>query len=153
MSHQHLDTDTGEIRAIAIIVKPRHKTRFTIVFQHELLVLLTGAGADLTALEWKILLHQIATTGYSNTSETYVKEIADALHHDRSAVSKALHTLEERKLIRRSPNHGNRPSTITLNPHVVFRGNIKERIALMKTGWFRPTLPTPDIEQTEELAS
>jgi hypothetical protein len=129
------DVDTGEIRLVAVPVRPRHRDSFSLLFTDALQQFLAGQGRDLTRVELRVLLHVIATAGFGNTATTYASAIAEELGHDRSAVSRALATLEGLDVIRRAP-HGRAGATdISLSPHLVYRGGVKGRTDMLKDRW------------------
>ena len=135
MTMKMQDVDTGEIRLVAVPVRPRHRDGFSLLFTDALQHFLAGTGRDLTCVELRVLLHLIATAGYGNTLTTYASTIADALGHDRSAVSRGLATLESLDVIRRAP-HGRAGATdISLSPHLVYRGGVKGRTDMLKDRW------------------
>lgn len=130
-----LDTDTGEYKIVAFPIRPRHGDGFSLVFTDALAQFLAGPGRDLTRVELRVLMYLIATTGYGNVLTTYATSVAEDLGHDRSAVSRALATLEKLQVIRRAP-HGRAGATeISLSPHLVFRGGVAARTAMLKGGW------------------
>lgn len=105
------------------------------MFTDALATFLAGPGHALTRVELRVLLHLVATTGYGNTRVTYATAVAEDLGHDRSAVSRALATLERLDVIRRAP-HGRAGATeISLSPHLVFRGGVTARTAMLKDRW------------------
>ena len=143
MTKQFLDPDTGEYRIVAFPVRAKHGDGFTLIFTDTLELFLAGPGRDLTRVELRVLLHLIATTGYGNTQTTYASANAAALGHDRSAVSRAMATLEKLDVIRRAPHPRAGATDISLSPHVVYRGGAKGRSAMLKEGWRPPGMTPP----------
>ena len=143
MTMKMRDVDTGEIRLVAVPVRPRHRDGFSLVFADNLEIFLAGPGRDLTRVDLRVLMFLIATTGYGNTQTTYASAIATALGHDRSAVSRALAALEKLDVIRRSPHPRAGATDISLSPHLVYRGGVKGRTTMLKDKW-RPPGTTPE---------
>jgi MarR family len=145
-----VNPQTGELHLIGIVRKPRFKVPFVLLFQKELLTVLKTVGRDLSGVQWSVLLLIMATTPFGNVSEKYVTELAAELDHPRSVVSKAITVLVGRQLITRTAGEGSRPAKLMLDPHLAFRGNVRERSEIIGTAW--PWPARPEVEDPEAAA-
>ncbi|SOC50159.1 MarR family protein [Blastococcus aggregatus] len=141
------DVETEEVIHVLTPKVRRHRQPFTMVFCDALLALLCTEGrrhpddTGLTLVHVRVLLYLLASAEYENRLERFVIEIADDLKHDRSTVSKALDLLEERELIRRTPNGHGRPFIIDIHPALAFRGKAGQRAAVLHECWADVRMP------------
>ena len=135
------DMETEEVIHVLTPKIRRHKQPFTMIFCDALLALLCTEGrsdtddSGLTLVHLRVLLYLLGSVEYKNRLERFVIEIADDLKHDRSTVSKALDLLEEREIIRRTPNGHGRPFTIDVHPALAFRGKAGQCAAVLHERW------------------
>ena len=127
--------ETGQLHIVAKVRYAKHSEPFTILFREEMVALLSGVGSTMSGSEWKLFLYLLAQMDFGNSIERHIKELAEGLVCDRSSVSRALPRLEELGLIRRDDAVGNRPRRIVVDPHVAFRGTVKQRDEVMRQGW------------------
>lgn len=130
---EYANVQTGEIHLVGIVKRPRHTETFSMLFQKPLLQLLGDKELRLSALEWKLLLLLMGSMEYANTLDTHISELAAAIGHERSAVSKALTKLEGAGLIYREDMPGTRPRRIHVSPELAFRGGFRQRAAALKS--------------------
>ena len=129
------DVDSGELHIVGVVKRPLHKQPFTMIFREELAALITDDCAQLSKLQWKLFLYLVAIVEFENVVEISITDLAKAIGHDRSSISRALCDLEALELIHREPARGTRPRRILLNPHLVFRGRQPQRSQMLKSGW------------------
>lgn len=135
------DVDSGELHIVGVMKKPLHKQPFTMIFREELAALITDSSTQLSALQWKLLMYLIAIVEYENAADLSITDLAKAIRHDRSSVSRALRDLEALELIHREPSRGTRPRRILLDPRLVFRGREPQRAQMLKAGWPPAAVP------------
>lgn len=144
-----VDLETEEIVHVAFPRVRRHHQPFTLLFGDALLALLSTEGRrdeqdkPMRPVHWRVLLYLLASMGYENRLERYVSEIADDLDNDRSTVSKALQSLEDRDLLYVEPRRSGRPLVIHVHPALAFRGKPGQRAAVLSGVWPDLTVPAP----------
>lgn len=141
------DVDSGELHIVGVMKRRLHKDPFTMVFCEELAALITDADAQMSQLQWKVLMYLIAVVEYENAVDITITDIARAIGHDRSSVSRALRRLEALDLVHRVTGRGTRRQ-ILLDPHLVFRGREPQRAQMLKAGW-PPALPGAKRERQQ----
>jgi DNA-binding transcriptional ArsR family regulator len=141
------DVHTGEVvYAISPNIR-RHHEQFTMVFCDPLRTLLATEGrrhewdSALRPVHWRLLWWVIASISYENRIDRYVSDIARELGNDRSTVSKALHVLQDRELIRTDREGPGRPLTIRIHPALCFRGKAEQRAGVFDEHWGHASLP------------
>lgn len=132
---KYKNVDTGEVHLVAFAKKQLHKEPFVMLFQAPWRELIRGDGCDMSALQWRLYLYLLAECSYGNVVELTIKELAAAVGHDRSSVSRALPQLEALGLIHREESRGNRPRRILIHAEMAFRGKATQWEAMVRRGW------------------
>jgi len=120
-----IDAETDKTHLVAVRgPRARNAGGFVMVWQDALLAALARGGTcgDLTALQWRVWAFLLASADYRNTVRLYIKDVAEALQHDRSDVGRALEALQVNGLIRVTEKRRGRSREYLLNPELVFKG-------------------------------
>ena len=158
----YLNLETGETRLVEIARKPPvHDQAFTMLFNEALLAVLENDGRSepsdepFSKLDYRVLLFLVACTDFGNRQEWFVVEIARALGHDRSSVSRSLAKLQQRGLLKMHPQGYGRPFVFLLQPRLAFRGKSSQKAAALREHWrdadgpgalTRWSTPEPDLD-------